>query len=121
MSDFQKLRAQIEDLAASTKDPALSEEAKKEKEEKLREKMQEAQTRQREIVEFRNTFTKLLQDQRQRIYERTMIEIKAAVEGFAKGKYNVVFNKAGLVFSDGITDITDNIITSLNKDKPAGE
>lgn len=127
MEDYKKLVDQINSLREGTKDPSLSEAARKEREDKLMEKVREAQTREREINDFRNTSAKLLQDQQMRMRKTIVDEINKKVEEFAKGKYNLVIDRSGqtlngtstLVYTEGVTDITEEVIKSLNKDKPA--
>jgi outer membrane protein len=127
MEDYKKLVDQINGLRESAKDTSASESARKEREDKLREKIQEAQTRERELNEFRGTSSKLLQDLQVRQRKSIVDEINKVVENFSKGKYNLVIDKSGmtlngtsgLVYTEGLTDITDEITKLLNKDKPA--
>ncbi|MDX6767286.1 MAG: OmpH family outer membrane protein [Candidatus Methylacidiphilales bacterium] len=128
MEDYKKLVDQINSLREGAKDASASEAARKEREDKLKEKIQEAQTRERELNEFRGTSSKLLQDLQVRQRKSIVDEINKVVETFAKGKYNIVIDKSGmtlngtsgLVYTEGLTDITDEIVKQLNKDKPAG-
>lgn len=128
MEDYKKLVDQINALRESAKDTSASESARKEREEKLSEKIREAQTRERELNEFRGTSSKLLQDLQVRQRKSIVDEINKTVETFSKGKYNLVIDRSGmtlngtsgLVYTEGLTDITDEITKLLNKDKPAG-
>jgi outer membrane protein len=127
MEDYKKLVDQINGLREGEKDPSLSEAARKERQDRLREKIQEAQTRERELNDFRQTSSRLLQDQQMRMRKTIVDEINKKVEEFSKGKYNLVLDKSGqtlngtssLVYTEGVTEITDEIIKALNKDKPA--
>jgi outer membrane protein len=127
MEDYKKLVDQINALREGEKDPSLSEAARKERQDRLREKIQEAQTREREINDFRQTSSRLLQDQQMRTRKTIVDEINKKIEEFSKGKYNMVLDKSGqtlngtpaLVFTEAVPDITDEIIKALNKDKPA--
>jgi outer membrane protein len=127
MEDYKKLVDQINGLREGEKDPSLSEAARKERQDRLREKIQEAQTRERELNDFRQTSARLLQDQQMRMRKTIVDEINKKVEEFSKGKYNLVLDKSGqtlngtssLVYTEGVTDITDEVIKALNKDKPA--
>lgn len=128
MEDYKKLVDQINGLREGANDPSLSEAARKEKQDKLKEKAQEAADRERKINEFRGSSSKLLQDQQMRMRKNIVDEINKKIEEFAKGKYNMILDKSGmtlnatptLVYSEGITDVTDEIVKALNKDKPAG-
>ncbi|MEM9399732.1 MAG: OmpH family outer membrane protein [Verrucomicrobiota bacterium] len=125
MADYQKLVEQIKELQEAVKDPSLSESARKERESKLKDKVGEARTREREISEFRNTTNKLRMDKQKNMREKIVVEINETIEKIAKGKYNMVFDKSGmnlsgvptLVFADGVTDISSEVISSLNKGK----
>lgn len=127
MEDYKKLVDQINALREGEKDPSLSEAARKERQDRLKEKIQEAQTRERELNDFRQTSSRLLQDQQMRMRKTIVDEINKKVEEFSKGKYNLVLDKSGqtlngtsaLVYTEGVTDITDEVIKALNKDKPA--
>ncbi|MEM6820936.1 MAG: OmpH family outer membrane protein [Verrucomicrobiota bacterium] len=123
MEDYRKLIEQIKGLRDGAQDPSLSEEARKEKQQKLEEKVTEARAREREVREFDSTTQKLFGDQSKRMRDKILEEIKKKIESFAKGKYSLVFDQSGMtlngtptvIYSEGLTDLTDEIITSLNK------
>ena len=123
MEDYRKLIEQIKGLRDGAQDPSLSEDARKEKQQKLEEKVNEARQREREIREFDGTTQKLFGDQSKRMRDKILEEITTKINEFAKGKYSMVFDKSGmtlngtptLVYSEGLTDLTDEIVNSLNK------
>jgi len=127
--DYRKIIDQIKALQDGAKDPSASDASKKEKEQKLKEKIQEAQTRENEMNQFAQTTSKVFQDSQQRMRKTIVDEINEKVNTFAKGKYNLILDKSGmtlngtaaLVYSEGVADVTAEIIKTLNASKPAGE
>lgn len=127
--DYRKLVEQIKALQEGAKDPSASDASKKEKEQKLKEKVTEAQTRENEMQQFANQTSKMFQDSQQRMRKTIVDEINVVIETFSKGKYNLVLDKSGmtlngtaaLVYTEGMTDITSEIVKVLNKSKPAGD
>jgi outer membrane protein len=127
--DYRKLVEQIKSLQEGAKDPSASDASKKEKEQKLKEKVTEAQTRENEMNQFAQQTSKMFQDSQQRMRKTIVDEINKEIETFAKGKYNLILDKSGmtlngtpaLVYSEGMTDVTAEVIKILNKSKPAGE
>lgn len=123
MEDYRKLIEQIKGLRDGAQDPSLSDEARQEKQQMLQEKVGEAQAREREIREFDGTTQKLFGDQSKRMRDKILEEIQAEIDKFAKGKYSIVFDKSGmtlngtptLIYQEGLTDLTDEIIKALNK------
>jgi outer membrane protein len=66
-------------------------------------------------------------DQSQRTRKSIIDEITQSVATYSKGKYTVVLDKSGvtlngtpaLLYSEGLTDITDEVTKQLNASKPA--
>ncbi|MGF1678829.1 MAG: OmpH family outer membrane protein [Candidatus Methylacidiphilales bacterium] len=122
MEDYRKLVDQIKNLRDGAQDPSLSADARKEKELKLQEKVGEAQQREREIREFDATTQKLFADQSKRMRDKILEEIQGELNKFAKGKYTMIFDQSGmtlngtatLIYQEGLTDISDELIKLLN-------
>jgi outer membrane protein len=127
--DYRKLVEQIKALQDGAKDPSMAESAKKEKEQKLKEKVTEAQTRENEMNQFAQQTSKMFQDSQQRMRKTIVEEINKEIEVFAKGKYSLILDKSGMtlngtpaiVYTEGMTDITSEIVKILNKSKPAAD
>lgn len=116
-------------LEKELENPAISEKLKKEKQDQLRGKADEFRIKQQEYVAWGNTVSKILQDQKQREDSALVAEIDRVVQQICKNKYSLVFskNQAGgplipglMTYSDGIDDITAQVLGILNKDAPAG-
>jgi len=115
----------INGLQKDLQDPALSDAKKKEKENQLKAKGEEGQVKQREMMAFAQTASKILDDKRQRLTQELTEDINKALSQIAKNKYNMVFVKpqvpspGALIFSEGIDDVTQQVLGILNKDAPA--
>ena len=98
---------------------------KKEKENQLKSKGEEGQVKQREMMAFAQTASKILEDKRQRLTQELTEDINKALAQIAKNKYNMVFVKpqvpspGALIFSEGMDDVTTQVLGILNKDAPA--
>jgi Skp family chaperone for outer membrane proteins len=112
-------------LQKDLQDPALSDTKKKEKENQLKAKGEEGQVKQREMMAFAQTASKILEDKRQRLTQELTEDINKALAQIAKNKYNMVFVKpqvpspGALIFSEGMDDVTTQVLGILNKDAPA--
>jgi Skp family chaperone for outer membrane proteins len=112
MKDAKKLQ---DDLQS----PALSEAKKKEITGQLKDKLNELEGRQRMAMDFRNQSLMVLQKSQANEQESLMTDINKALATIAKNKYSIVFAKASIPFSEGIDDITQQVLVLLNKDAPA--
>ncbi len=76
---------------------------------------------------FGQTASKILEDKRQRLTTELTEEVNKALSQIAKNKYNMVFVKpqvpspGALIFSEGMDDITAQVLGLLNKDAPAAK
>ncbi|MCX6935082.1 MAG: OmpH family outer membrane protein [Verrucomicrobia bacterium] len=117
----------INALQKEMQDPAISDAKKKEKENQLKAKGEEGQVKQREMMAFGQTASKILEDKRQRLTTELTEEVNKALSQVAKNKYNMVFVKpqvpspGALIFSEGMDDVTQQILSILNKDAPAAK
>lgn len=115
----------INGLEKDLQDPALSDAKKKEKEGQRKTKMEEGQVKQREMMAFAQTASKILEDKRQRLTQELTEDINKALAQVAKNKYTMVFVKpqiptpGALIFSEGMDDVTAQVLGILNKDAPA--
>ena len=115
----------INALQKDLQDPALSDAKKKEKENQLKAKGEEGQVKQREMMAFAQTASKILEDKRQRLTQELTEDINKALAQIAKNKYSMVFVKpqvpshGALIFSEGMDDVTSQVLGILNNDAPA--
>jgi len=115
----------INALQKDMQDTGITEAKKKEKESQLKAKGEEGQVKQREMMAFGQTASKILEDKRQRLTTELTEEVNKALAAVAKNKYNMVFVKpqvpspGALIFSEGMIDVTQQVLGILNKDAPA--
>jgi Skp family chaperone for outer membrane proteins len=117
----------INGLQKEMQDPAISDAKKKEKENQLKAKGEEGQVKQREMMAFGQTASKILEDKRQRLTTELTEDVNKALTQVAKNKYTMVFVKpqvpspGALIFSEGLDDVTQQVLGILNKDAPTAK
>ncbi|MDR2400433.1 MAG: OmpH family outer membrane protein [Deferribacteraceae bacterium] len=85
-----------------------------------RAKLEVLQKKSAEIENIRRTYTSELQKKDRELTARIHSEVVSVVEGLAKeGKYTLVIDKQGAVYSADGTDITDKVIELYNKQQTA--
>lgn len=121
---YSKLVDQIRTLQEEAKDASLSEAKKKEKMDALQEKVKDAQIRERENMNFMQTASKLMQEQRNRSSQGILEEVEKVVTNISKAQnYDLVFVKGEFpspVLYSRVTDLSQEIITELNKGQGKG-
>jgi outer membrane protein len=129
MENYKKNLDTINKLNQEINKPELSKDAKDDKSKSRDEKIAETKNLEREIGEFRTTREKQLQEQAVRMRNGIVDEITKLVQERVKtDQFDIVFDRSGsslngvpiLVFAKDTLDFSEDIITSLNKNKPAG-
>ncbi|MBC8009010.1 MAG: OmpH family outer membrane protein [Burkholderiales bacterium] len=125
----QDLVNQLKESEESSKNPALSTEAKEKLQTEMRAKIEEIQRKQNEVQSFRGNTQRSLQ-QRIQNFRKVMFEkISVTVTEIAKKKSaTLVIDKSGfshigispIIYSDAAYDITEEVQKELNKGRPAG-
>ncbi|NDC80061.1 MAG: OmpH family outer membrane protein [Verrucomicrobia bacterium] len=117
----------INGLQKEMQDPAISDAKKKEKENQLKAKGEEGQVKQREMMAFAQTASKILEDKQQRLTMELTEDVNKVISQVAKNKYNMVIVKpqaplsGTVIYAEGMDDITAQVLGILNKDAPAGK
>lgn len=114
-------------LQEDLRSPVLSESKKKEITGQLKDKEIEIASRQKMFQEFERTSMGILKNMQVQEAQTVLEQIHLAVSQVAKNKYTIVFAKsqigppvAGMItFSEGVDDITPQVLAILNKDAPA--
>jgi len=128
MDAYKKTVDDINQLNAEIDRPELSKQLKDEKTKSREDKIAETKNLEREITEFRQQREKELQDQAVRMRNNIVDEITKLVQDKVKTDgYDLVLDKSGqslngvpiVLFSKDSMDFSDDIITELNKNKPA--
>ncbi|MEI6350962.1 MAG: OmpH family outer membrane protein [Verrucomicrobiota bacterium] len=127
MDTYKKNLDIINKLNEDLNKAELSKEAKDKKGKERDEKIAETKNLEREITEFRTTREKQLQDQAIRMRNGIVEEITKLIQDKVKAdQYDLVLDKSGnslngvpiILFSKDANDFSDDIIASLNKNKP---
>ena len=127
MENYKKNIDEINKLNEDLNKPELSKDAKEKKGKDRDEKIAEAKNLEREITEFRQTREKQLQEQAVRMRDGIVKEITGLIQEKVKSDaYEIVFDKSGnsfngvplVLYSKDASDFSDDIIASLNKNKP---
>ena len=130
MDVYNKGVNEVKKMNEEIESPALGKEAKETKSKARDEKVQELNTLQREINEFRQTREKQLQEQSVRMRGGIVDEINKIVEAKVKSdNFDVVFDKSGpslngvpvVLYSRDAYEFTEEVIKTLNKNKGKDE
>lgn len=126
MDTYKKNTEEVQKLNDEINRPELSKEAKEAKSKGRDEKIAELKTMEREIREFQSTREKQLQEQSVRMRGGIVDEINKVVTDRVKAdQFDIVFDRSGpslngvpvLLYSKESYDFTNDVITSLNKNK----
>lgn len=129
MADYQKMVDDAQKLRNDTQNTTLDQKVRDEKTKALQAKVQDLQNTERKIREFDVTRRKQLEDQSQRMRKNIVEEITKVINSIgARDKYNMILDKSGMtlngtpsaLYVDGITDISNEIITTMNATAPKG-
>jgi len=116
------LVAEAKILQEQSKNSLLNEDARKRAEDDLQKKVDEIRKGEQEIQEFAQNTQRLLQGRMQRDQQAFLEEIsKVAAEIAKKQGVTLVLNKGAdvvIVYSDAAFDLTDQVMTAINKDRP---
>jgi|HubBroStandDraft_1064217.scaffolds.fasta_scaffold80072_2 outer membrane protein len=125
--DLKKQNDQYEQLLESADDQAVSEDERQRRKLAADDQLKHMQDSKATIDQFERQAQMTLQDQRQRMRDNILDEIKQAVTEKAKaGGYNLVMDTAAqtvngtpaIVFSSGDSDLTDDVLKQLNAAAP---
>lgn len=125
-----QLRKGIDELTKLREEQEKTEytpEVREQKKKAVQEKLAETQKAQRDLEEYQRSHQQILDQQRDRMRQTILGEIKDVVGKEAKDAgYMLVFDKSGntlngiptVVYSQDSMDITDDIIKKLNRNQP---
>jgi outer membrane protein len=128
VQSYHELLDEINQLNKDIDNAALSAATKSDRTKKREDKIQQARTLENEIKDFQQSREKQLQEQAVRMRNQIVEEIMKLVEDRVKtDNYDLVFDKSGqslngvqiVLHSNDKMDFSDDIITALNKTRPA--
>jgi outer membrane protein len=125
--DLKKGGDDYQQLLDQANDQALSAEERDRRRQSADDKLKQLQTDKAAIDQYERQAQTTLGEQRQRMRENILTEIKAAVTAKAKsGGYSLVFDTAAetvngtmtIVYSNGDSDLTEAVLSQLNAGAP---
>jgi outer membrane protein len=125
--DLKKGGDEYQQLLQQANDQALSAEERDRRKQSADDKLKQLQTDKTAIDQYERQAQTTLGEQRQRMRENILTEIKAAVNTKAKaGGYSLVFDTAAetingtmtIVYTSGDNDLTDAVLAQLNAGAP---
>ena len=128
MESHKQMLDEINALNKEIDNPALSASAKADRQKKRDEKIQQTRQLEQEINEFKGTREKQLQEQAVRMRNQIVEEIMTIINAKVKtDNYDLVFDKSGqslngvqiVLHSKESMEFSDDVITALNKTRPA--
>ena len=127
-TDFQKLVDETQKLRDQAMDQALTEQARSERRKAFEAKLKQVQDMERKIKEFSSQRMKQFEEQSMRMRQGIIEEITKVVEKFGKdNKFNLILDVSAksmsatnvALYADGLRDITDEVIKTINANRPA--
>ena len=128
MESHKTMLEEINSLNKEVDNPALSASAKADRQKKRDEKIQQTRQLEQEINDFKTSREKQLQEQAVRMRNQIVEEIMTIINTKVKNdNYDLVFDKSGqsvngvavVLHSKDSMEFSDDVITALNKSRPA--
>jgi Skp family chaperone for outer membrane proteins len=128
VDDYQKANDDYKGLSASAADQAVSSDERDKRKKAAENKLRDIQEIERQVKQYRENNIRSLEDQKRRMREDVLRSIRERVTVKAKaGGFNLVldvsaesFNQTDVIlFSSGLTDLTDEVLGDLNANAPA--
>lgn len=127
VDNLKKGDTEYKSLLASANDQALSADQRDKNKKAADDKLKELQETKNSLDEYDRSAKARLADQLQRLHDKILDEIRAAVAAKAKaGGYNMVFDSSAqsigktpvLIYNSGQADLTDDVLKQLNAGAP---
>ncbi|HXE42348.1 MAG TPA: OmpH family outer membrane protein [Candidatus Baltobacteraceae bacterium] len=127
VENLKKGDTEYKSLLASANDQALSADQRDKNKKSADAKLKELQDAKATLDEYDRSAKTRLTEQLQRVHDKLLDEIRAAIASKAKGGgYNMVFDSGAqsiggapmLVYNSGQTDLTDDVLKQLNIGAP---
>jgi len=127
MEDFNKGKDEYKTLSTASSDPAMSESERDKKKQEAETKLRALKDQEETIAKFQNQARTTLDEQRRRMRDNILGEVRKAVDGKARlANYSMVIDVAAesinntpvILYSNGDNDITDSVLSQLNASAP---
>ena len=128
MESHKQMMDEINTLNKNMDNPALSDQAKKDQNKKRDDKIAQVRSLEQEIQEFKGTRERGLQEQAVRMRNQIVEEIMTIINARVKSdSYDLIFDKSGLstsnvpflLHSNDKYEFSDDVVSQLNKNRPA--
>ena len=125
--DLKKSSDQYEQLLESANDPAVSDDERARRKTEADAELKQLQDRRAAVDQFGRQAQMTIADQKQRMHDNILDEIKKAVADKAKaGGYSLVLDSTGesvagtsvVIYTSGDNDLTDDVLKELNATAP---
>jgi outer membrane protein len=127
LADYNKAKDQYKVMLAAAADSAISDAERTRKKKEAEETLVSLKGQEESIVKFETQARTTLDEQRRRMRDNLLGEVRKTIDGRAKGAgYSLVIDVAGesqantpiVLFTNGENDITDAVLTQLNITAP---
>jgi outer membrane protein len=127
LADYNKAQDEYKALLAASSDMAISDAERDRKKKDAEEKLRSIKDQQDTIVKFENQARTNIEEQKRRMRDNILGEIRKAIDGKARsGGYSMVIDVAAetpnntpvVLFNNGDNDITDVVLTQINTSAP---
>ena len=125
--EYQSAQKEYKELIQGANDQVRSNQERQRQKKAAEKKLKEIRQLEQEVKQFDRTAKSTLQEQQRRMREKIMKEVSGVVERVAKSEgYTLVLDTAAktinqtpvLVYSTGQSDISDEVLSRLNRDAP---
>ena len=127
LEEYNKGKEDFKTLEAASSDPAVSDSERDRKKKDAENKLRSLKEQEETMTKFQNQARTTIDEQRRRMRDNLLGEIRKALDGKAKLEgYSMVIDVAAetinntpvVLFSNGENDITDTILSQLNTSAP---
>ncbi len=128
VTEYEKGKEEYQKLLTSANDPAVSTDEREKRKKSAEDKLKQLKEKEVDINSFRRDAGATLEEQKQRMLDNILVEIRTVVNAKAKAAgYSMVFNtsaksinKTPIVFyANNENDLTEGVLSDLNRGKPA--
>jgi Skp family chaperone for outer membrane proteins len=129
IEDLKKAEEDYRGILSSANDQAVSEEERDRRKKSAEEKLRYMEKQRETIGQYERQARTTLDEQRRRMRENILGEIRTVVNGKAKaGSFNMILDTAAesinntpvVIYTTGENDITEDVLKELNATAPAG-
>lgn len=127
LDDYKKASDEYQQLLAQENDPVISDDERDRRKQSAADKLKQLQDRKTAIDQYERQAQATLQDQLQRMRDKVLVDIRAAVNDKAKaGGYTLVLDSAAqgisstdiMLYHSSENDLTDDVLKQLNAGAP---